>query len=220
MIPLKDEHPIHIFPFATIGLIFANLLVFLYEVNLGPEFEQAIFLFGAVPYNITHPINPLASVTLLTAIFFHGDFLHLASNMIYLWVFGDNIEDKLGHLRFIYFYLACGIVSTLGFVLLVPNSHVPLIGASTAVSGILGAYFLLYPKARVLVLIPLFVFWKRVYLPAFWFLLIWIAMQFIYGSSTFGATARQDTGGVAWFAHIIGFISGAVFLIAFSQDKQ
>lgn len=215
MIPLKDDNSTQIFPFVTIGIIFANLLVFLYEINPWFAFERKIFLFGAVPYNITHLDNFLAPVTLFTSLFFHGDFMHLLGNMLYLWVFGDNIEDSLGHARFLLFYFLCGVAASLGFILTIPNSHLPLIGASGAISGILGAYFLLYPNAKVLVLVPFLIFWKKIRLAAFWFLLFWIALQFLYGSTAFTYQPEEAAGEIAWFAHILGFIAGAVLLKLF-----
>jgi membrane associated rhomboid family serine protease len=217
MIPLRDENPIRIFPFITLAIIFANLLVLLYELNPSFRFEEKIFLFGAVPYRITHLHSPLVLITLLSSLFFHADFFHLAGNMLYLWVFGNSIEDKLGHLRFAYFYLACGIVASFTFILITPDSKLPLIGASGAISGILGAYFLLYPDSKIVILVPLLIFWRRVRISAFWFLLIWVGLQFYYGITSFNSLNKE---GQAWFAHILGFIAGALFLTLFSRRRR
>jgi membrane associated rhomboid family serine protease len=140
--------------------------------------------------------------------------------MLYLWVFGNNIEDRLGHLRFTYFYLFCGALTGLFYSAIVPNSVIPLIGASGAISAVLGAYFLLYPTNKVIVLIPFFIFWKIVRLPAFWFLLIYILLQFFYGGVLSSAAEFAEEGGIAWFAHILGFVFGAVLLGIFLKKKE
>jgi len=217
MIPLKDDNPTNTFPFATIGIIIINLLVFLFEMNSGGQLDAQLFLFGAVPYRITHLEGLPVLITLLTALFFHMDIVHLAGNMLYLWVFGQAIEDKLGHLKFIYFYLICGIVASMGFIMLIPDSKLPLIGASGAISGVLGAYFLLYPESRIQVLVPLFIFWKKIRIQAFWFLLFWIILQLFFGTTTFNLSKTANSGGVGWIAHVIGFIAGALFLTIFSM---
>jgi len=215
MIPLKDENPTNTFPFVTIAIIIANLLVFWFESRLGGGLDDTLVLFGAVPERIMHPESPVVLITLLTSLFFHADLGHLAGNMIYLWVFGNNIEDKLGHLKFIYFYLLCGIVASLGFMVLVPNSTLPLIGASGAISGVLGAYFLSSPEAKIQVLIPIFIFWKRIHIQAVWFLLFWVLLQFFYGTATFDLREAAKYGGISWIAHVIGFIAGALFFTIF-----
>lgn len=212
MIPLKDENPAKTLSFITIAIIVINVLTFIYELTLSSRLEDKITLFAAIPYNITHMNNPLALVTLITSLFFHGGFAHILGNMLYLWVFGNNIEDRLGHAKFILFYLSCGIVATLGYIITSPNSKLPLIGASGAISGVLGAYLLLYPRAKILVLIPLFYIWRIVKLEAFWFLLFWIILQFFYGATTFALTDASEKGGIAWFAHIFGFFAGMLFL--------
>ena len=140
--------------------------------------------------------------------------------MLYLWVFGNNIEDRLGHTRFVFFYLICGIVATFGHIVMASNSKLPVIGASGAISGVLGAYLLLYPRAKVLVLIPLFYIWRVAKVPAMWFLLFWIILQFIYGTTSRALMNESSQGGVAWFAHIAGFFAGILFLRLFLQEKR
>jgi len=220
MIPLRDESQMEKFPFVTLGLIFFNLFVFLWEVSLGPRLDKTILLFGVIPERITHLESPLELITLFTSLFLHADFFHLAGNMLYLWVFGNNIEDRLGHSRFFLLYLICGVISGLSFSLIVPDSKLPMIGASGAVSGVLGAYFLLYPDAKITVLLPLFFFWKTFKVRAFWFLLLWIGLQFFFAISGIQDTIHARGGGVAWLAHILGFIAGAFLLTLFLKEKD
>jgi membrane associated rhomboid family serine protease len=212
VIPLRDENPTKSFPFITIAIIVINILVFIYELSLGTRLQDKIFYFSVVPYNITHLGSLNALLTLITSLFFHASFAHIIGNMLYFWVFGNNIEDKLGHIRFIFFYLSCGIVATLGHIITAPNSKIPLIGASGAISGILGAYLLLYPRAKILVLMPFFYFWRIVKVQALWFLLFWIILQFFYGTTSYALTNASVEGGVAWFAHIFGFFAGIILL--------
>ena len=197
-----------------------NLVIFLYQLSMGKEFVGSLYLFGVVPHKIMHMRNPVVLITLFTSLFFHADFLHLAGNMLYLWVFGNNIEDRLGHLRFAYFYLICGALTGLVYSMIIPNSEVPLIGASGAISAVLGAYFLLNPLTKVSVLLPIFIFWRIVKIPAFWFLLIWVLLQFFYGGLFESAADIADKGGVAWFAHILGFVFGALFLGVFLKREN
>lgn len=212
MIPLRDENPTESFPFITLTIILVNISVFIYELSLGSGLQDKILYYSVVPYNITHLSSLNALITLITSLFFHAGFAHIIGNMLYFWVFGNNIEDKLGHTRFIFFYLACGIVATLGHIITAPNSKIPLIGASGAISGVLGAYLLLYPRAKVLVLVPFFYFWRIVKVEALWFLLFWIILQFFYGTTSFALMNASDEGGVAWFAHIFGFFAGIILL--------
>ncbi len=220
MIPLKDENPTKTLSFITIAIIIINVLVFIYELTLGSRLEEKITLFAATPYNITHMNNPLVLVTLVTSLFFHAGFAHIFGNMLYLWVFGNNIEDRLGHMRFVFFYLACGVVATFGHIIIAPSSKLPLIGASGAISGVLGAYLLLYPRAKVLVLIPLFYIWRIAKVQALWFLVFWIILQFFYGTTSFALMDTSNRGGVAWFAHIFGFFAGMLFLGMLLKKKD
>lgn len=220
MIPLRDENPTQTFPFVTIAIIVINVLVFIYELSLGELLEDKISQFALIPYNITHLINKTTLLTLITSLFFHAGFAHIVGNMLYLWVFGNNIEDAIGHIRFIFFYLFSGIVASFGHILTALNSKLPVIGASGAVSGVLGAYLLLYPRARVLVLIPLFYFWRVAKVPAMWFLGFWIVLQFIYGAGSFALVDESSKGGIAWFAHIAGFFAGLILIKVLAKRRK
>jgi rhomboid family protein len=214
-LPLHDTTPRTLIarPWVTWGLILANALVFLVQVSGGEEaFVRLVYGLGVIPGVLTGSAelpaqlalaNPF--VTLLSYQFLHGGFMHLAGNMLYLWVFGDNVEDAMGHARFLAFYLVCGILAALTQVVVFPDAQVPLIGASGSISGVLGAYLILHPKARVLVpivIIPL-------YLPAWLLLICWFGFQFF---SAFGGPAAENVG---WWAHIGGFIAGAVLIFVF-----
>jgi len=219
MIPLRDENPTATFPFITITIIVINALVFIYELTLGNQIQDRIIHLAVIPYNIIHMSNPAVLLTLITSLFFHAGFAHIFGNMLYLWVFGNNIEDRLGHIRFIFFYLFCGIIATFGHIITAFDSKLPVIGASGAISGVLGAYLLLYPNAKVLVLLPLFYYWRITKVKAWWFLVFWIILQFLYGTTSF-ALGESGKGGVAWFAHIAGFFAGILFLRLFLKEKK
>jgi membrane associated rhomboid family serine protease len=221
LIPLKDDNPIRITPIVTVGLILLNTVVFFYELSLGRAIEPFIHAYGAIPSTLIHGVSlgpepHLPSyATVLTSMFLHGGVLHLGGNMLYLWIFGNNIEDELGHFRFILFYLLCGYMAAYVHALTDSTSMMPMIGASGAISGVLGAYLLLYPKARVLTLIPLGFFLQFVWVPAVFVLGFWIVIQFINGFFTYG----QRVGGVAWFAHVGGFLAGMGLIIFFRRQK-
>ncbi len=214
MIPLKDDNPTYTFPFVTVIIIAINFLIFIFQLPMG-RLEEFTFvrMAGAIPYEITHlkDLYPPAFVpipfTLFTAMFVHGGLLHIAGNMLYLWIFGDNIEDRVGHIGFIFFYLITGIVASLAHILMTPNSLVPMIGASGAIAGILGAYFVLFPRAHVITLI-FFIFVYIVRVPAVVFLGLWFFLQLM--SSGLG-------GGIAWYAHIGGFLAGAILIRLFDK---
>jgi membrane associated rhomboid family serine protease len=221
MIPLRDENPTRTFSFVTFIIIIINVLIFIYELKLGNRLEATIMRFAVIPYNVTHRIiDPQVILSLFSALFFHGSFFHLFGNMLYLWVFGNNIEDHLGHLRFIFFYFACGIFASIGHIVFALNSKTPLIGASGAISGVLGAYLILYPRARVLVLFPFFLFWRIVKISAKWFLLLWIALQFINVSALQVSTDTAKEKGIAWFAHIGGFFAGIFLLWVLTPSQK
>ena len=208
MIPYKDDNPTHRFPYVTIGIIISNILIFLLEIISPPGMEKTVYAYGAVPqYILTfekfQPIHP--ALTVFTAMFMHGGVFHLGGNMLYLWIFGNNIEDKLGHLRFIIFYIFCGITAAYSHALIDPHSLTPMIGASGAISGILGAYLLLFPRAGVYTLIFLGFFVQVVKIPALIVIGFWAIVQFINGLVSTGFVKQ---GGVAWFAHIGGFLTG------------
>jgi membrane associated rhomboid family serine protease len=215
LLPLKDDNPITSFPFVTIGIILANAAIFYHQLTIDLAAGQRfVFQWGAIPYQITHgevihvmPRIPLP-LTLFSSMFLHGGFLHLFGNMLYLWIFGNNIEDALGHFRFLLFYLVCGLLAGTAQILSDPDSVIPMIGASGAIGGILGAYLLLFPSARILTLIFLFVFIKMVRIPALIVLGVWFLIQLLGAG---GGTIAH----VAFFAHIGGFLSGMVLVKLF-----
>ena len=222
MLPLKDDNPSRTVPFVNWLLIVANLLVFGYQYYYWPQGPaHLIESYGVIPYELFHfadigPRTPIpAPLTVLTAMFIHGGWLHLLGNMLYLWIFGDNIEDRLGHGRYLLFYLGCGMIAALVHGFLFSESRVPCVGASGAIAGVLAAYLLFYPKARVSTLFVFFVFFRVVRLPAAVLLIIWVGLQVASGITELSARA----GGVAWFAHIGGF-GGGLLLALLMWPKQ
>jgi membrane associated rhomboid family serine protease len=218
MIPIRDDNPTTITPVVTVGVIAANVLVFIYQVSLGPQGEAFVYVFGAVPAALfggesPSPVPPL--FTLATSMFLHGGVMHIGGNMLYLWIFGNNIEDVMGHGRFILFYLLCGVAAAYAHAVTAPDSLVPMIGASGAISGVLGAYLLLFPRARVLTLIPFGIVMHMEYIPAAWLLGLWILLQFFNGTLSLGGSG----GGVAWFAHVGGFLAGMALIHAFVRRR-
>ena len=220
MIPLHDDNPTSTFPIITIGLIATCVAVFLWQFTLGERAGQmALFAFGVTPATLlggaalppeVYRVPP--SITVFTSMFLHGGWMHLIGNMLYLWIFGNNVEDAMGHLRFIAFYLLCGVAAVAAQALPSPHSAIPMIGASGAISGVLGAYLLLFPRARVLVLIPLGLFTRTMRLPAILVLGLWFGLQLLSN-----ALAPSDGGGVAWGAHIGGFVAGMVLIPFFKR---
>lgn len=209
MFPYKDDNPTATFPFVTIGIIAVNTLVFFLQVLSGGDGRQIVYAYGAIPYNIAtltsvQPLHP--ALTLFTSMFMHGGLFHIAGNMLYLWIFGNNIEDRLGHVRFVFFYLFCGIAAALAHILTDPGSTVPMIGASGAISGVLGAYLLLFPYARIHTIIFLGFFVQSIKVPALIVIGFWAIIQVVSGLSAQGL----HQGGIAWFAHVGGFIAGLV----------
>ena len=215
MIPLKDNIPSSRTPLITIGLIVINVLVYLNQLMLPPRAAvRFVYLYGLIPVEISqwqllvpHPV-PLYG-TILTSMFVHGGLFHLAGNMLYLWIFGDNVEDRLGRFRFLLFYLLSGVGAAAAQILSDPHSKIPMVGASGAISGVLGAYLLLYPHARVVTLV--FFGWlvRVIEIRALIVLGFWIVVQLVSGLLTWGA----QVGGVAWFAHVGGFVAGLVMVI-------
>lgn len=223
MIPLKDKNPRKRFPVITLILIAVNIIVFIYQLSLGSHLEEFYYRFSVIPQRITESIHsgaikPLPYLPLITSLFLHGGWLHLGGNMLYLWVFGDNVEDKLGHGRFLVFYVLCGFVASILHIVIEPASSLPTIGASGAISGILGAYIVMFPKARILTLIPIFIFIQLAELPAYIILGLWFLLQFINGMMSLGYAAA-GMGGVAWWAHIGGFIAGLLLVIPFRKFR-
>lgn len=217
MIPLRDANPTRHTPIVTVALIVANVAVFLFQESL-PErsYTGFIFSYAVTPALITADFGAYAH-TLVTSMFLHGGWLHLLSNMLYLWIFGNNIEDRLGSVRFPLFYLVCGLAASAAQIAINPSSEIPMIGASGAISGVLGAYILLFPNARVLTLVFLFFLVRFVELPAGWLLGFWFLMQLLSGIGTLGLVR---TGGVAFFAHIGGFVAGFLLVRLFAPSRR
>ena len=217
MIPLRDRNPSGTFPAVTVIIIVCNVVIFLYEISLGYHLERFLMAWGLVPLKVSHFFSiPDLTVTntfapFFTSMFLHGGGLHVIGNMWYLWIFGDNVEDRLGRSRFILFYLICGFGAAVTHVLFNSRSGMPVVGASGAVAGVLGAYIYCFPRARVLTLVPIFIFLTTFEIPAFFLLAFWFILQFISG--TMSAAARiGDAGGVAWWAHVGGFLLGVLLI--------
>ena len=222
MIPIRDDQPRFSTPYVTYFLIGLNLVIFLFEASLAPQsFKDLLFQLGMIPANITGVFTGTRGLGLtaaflpaLTSMFLHGSWMHVIGNMWFLWIFGDNIEDYLGHFQYLLFYLLSGLGAAFAQVVLNPHSRVPTVGASGAIAGVLGAYFLLYPRAKVLIWFPiLFLF----YLPAWVTLGYWFAMQFVSGAATSMAAYSENTGGVAFWAHVGGFVAGIVLIKVFPE---
>ena len=228
MIPLRADVSSRSVPLVTIGLIVVNVLVYLYEVSLGaggreaigPGAAEALVLeFGATPCRLSGACAALDDfpgpvVTVFTSMFVHSlNPVHVVGNMLYLWIFGDNVEDTLGHGRFLALYLLAGVAAAITQTLSAPRSAVPMIGASGAVSGVLGAYVLLFPYATIVTVVGFAFFWRFVHIPAMAMIGFWVIMQLLFGYLTVSASTRgAESGGVAWFAHIGGFLAGVVLL--------
>jgi membrane associated rhomboid family serine protease len=214
MIPLRDVIPSRTTPVVTVAIIAINALVFLYEFSLGPEVNEFIIAYGLIP-------AAFSWATLLTSMFLHGGFLHFAGNMLYLWIFGDNVEDRLGHGRFLTFYLLCGTAAALAQTIMSPDSVVPMVGASGAIAGVMGAYFVMYPHSRIVTLVPIFLFIQLIEIPAIFFLGIWFVMQFLSGVGSIATAAgRQPAGGVAFWAHVAGFAAGVGGVFLFRRPER
>ena len=222
MIPLRDDIAIELRPIVTVTVIVLATLVFLWELSLGPGGqERALYSLGLVPAVLlgTHPLPPALAVipagwSVLTSMFMHASWLHLIGNMLYLWIFGDNVEDAMGHGRFVVFYLLCGVAAALAQALPDPHSTLPMIGASGAISGVLGAYLLLFPRARVLVLVPIGFFLTTFRWPAAVVLLLWFGLQLLDSALT-----PAGAGGVAFRAHIGGFVTGMLLVGLFKRPR-
>lgn len=222
VIPLHDDNPTTLKPKVTVALMIACTVVYAVQYFLLSQEGEAefIYLFGAIPALLTNPgivdaspIPPL--LTVFTSMFVHGGFWHLAGNMLYLWIFGNNIEEAMGHVKFLLFYLLCGIAAVAAQVLPHPGSEVPMVGASGAISGVLGAYLLLYPRARVLLGLPLgFLIVEIGRYPAMWVLAAWFVMQLLMGS---WAALTGATGGIAFGAHVGGFVAGCLLVTLFKR---
>lgn len=223
MIPLRDENPSRTVPVLTRMLIVANTAAFIYQLMQGAELRLFMVTWGMVPARMTLALQygeePLVgpALTLLTSMFLHGGWLHLVGNMWYLWIFGDNIEDRLGRARFLLFYLGAGVAAALLHYALNPGSRAPTVGASGAIAGVLGAYLMAFPRARVITLVPLFPFMQVMALPAIIVLGLWFVMQFFSGFMSLG---MGSGGGVAWWAHVGGFAFGLIGMRLLDRGRR
>jgi membrane associated rhomboid family serine protease len=221
MLPLTDHLPARRTPVINYLIIAANVLMFLWELSLGPNVQQALYEVAFVPRRFWIPGYLLPNIiTIFVSMFLHGGFLHIASNMLYLWIFGDNIEDRLGHGRYLLFYFLCGFGATLTHAFFNAASNVPAIGASGAIAGVLGAYLVLYPKQRVTTLIPIVVFVIIREIPAVFLLGFWFVLQLFAGVGSLGVSEAEVTGGVAYFAHIGGFILGMILILVMGGTRR
>ena len=213
MIPLRDTQPSYTFPFVTVAIIALNVLAFLYEFTMDPyEFNFFIAHHGVIPAR-------LQWVDVLTSIFLHGGWLHLIGNMWFLWIYGDNVEDILGHAQYLAFYLLCGLAATMVHVVFNADSRVPTIGASGAIAGVMGAYVVKFPHSKITTLVLVVVFITTMEIPAYLILLYWFVIQFFSGVGSMGHS-HLSQGGVAWFAHIGGFLAGvALILVMRTQER-
>jgi membrane associated rhomboid family serine protease len=231
VVPIRDNNPTTITPYVTYGLVAVNVLAFLFEASLPPvELDGFLRLAAVVPRELTAsfsgiPVNqPVPEwATLITSQFLHGGLLHLGGNMLFLWIFGNNVEDKLGHAKYLFFYLTCGVLASLCQWYFAQNSSIPSLGASGAIAGVMGAYILRFPKAEVIGIIPLGFFFPTFRVPAFFFLGFWFVQQALYGVASLDAPTNigMESGGIAYWAHAGGFIFGAVLgpLLGLFSDK-
>src|SRR5436309_461510 len=229
MLPIKDyPGPRRLLPWITLGLIAVNVVVFLYQVSLGADAQAFMFAYSVVPVALTHGIpqtslpgvpahlpfqtpNPVY-LTIITSMFLHAGWLHIGGNMLFLYIFGDNVEDRMGHFPYLIFYLFCGVVASIAQVAVSSNSDIPSLGASGAIAGVLAAYLVLFPWAGVRTIIFIFIFFTIVTLPAFILIGLWFLLQFFDGVAAL-SNAQQSMGGVAYFAHVGGFVTGLVITL-------
>jgi membrane associated rhomboid family serine protease len=232
VIPLRDDVPSRTFPIVNYSLIALNALAFFFELSLGRGLERFVRLNAVVPDRftggdhalqlselVTSTFDPALGGSVLLSMFLHAGWAHILGNMLYLWIFGDNVEDRMGHVRYLVFYLLCGWVASYAHIWASPSSAMPSLGASGAIAGVLGAYVTLYPHARVVTLIPLGFFTDLVQIPAVFFLGFWFLQQFLSGTLSL-AVRTAETGGVAWWAHIGGFAAGFIFVWLFSAGRK
>ncbi len=210
MIPLRDINPTHRRPVLVWALVATNVAIFIYQMTLGPRAgHQLVLQWGVQPYYLAEEPHPGSFLTLVTSMFLHGGLMHLVGNMWFLWVFGDNVEDALGHDRFAAFYLLSGLGAAMLQIAMDPDSRVPMIGASGAIAGVLGGYLIRHPRARVVAVVPFGFFLQFMELPAFVFILLWFAYQVLLGLLSMGGSG----GGVAWWAHVGGFLVGVGLML-------
>ena len=230
MFPIRDDQPSFSKPFVNYFIIGLNVLVFIFELTVqfqGPRaLDALVFQFGVVPEHFERALTgapnytiPGTFLTIFTSMFLHAGWLHIIGNMWFLWIFGDNVEDYLGHFVYLIFYLLCGVVASLAHIALNAGSTLPSVGASGAIAGIMGAYILLYPRARVLTLVVLIVFFTFWWIPAWVFLGYWFLFQFLAANAT-AVSAGHQTGGVAFWAHVGGFVAGLILIKVFPQRAR
>ena len=219
MIPISDDNPARLRPVVTWGIILACALAFVWELSLGREMDAALLVFGFTPASFFTNYQPAgvgqvpAALTIFTSMFLHGSVLHIAGNMLYLWIFGNNVEDAMGHARYLVFYLVSGVAAAMTLGLMDPSAQVPLVGASGAISGVLAAYVLLFPRARVTVIVPLGFIFLPFRITAIWVVGFWFILQLLNAGAT-----QADEPGVAWWAHVGGFIAGLVLTPFFKSS--
>jgi membrane associated rhomboid family serine protease len=212
MFPLRDIIPSRTIPVVTVSIIAANTVAWIYELTLPePVLVEFVHMYGVVP-------SALDPVAFVTSAFLHGSWFHFIGNMWYLWIFGDNVEDRMGHARFVAFYLLCGVGASVGHVLMEPLSPVPAIGASGAIAGVMGAYFVLYPRSRVLTLVPIIIYFEIVELPAVVLLGVWFLMQLVSAGAS--AVSPAEGAGIAFAAHVAGFVLGAVGVLILRKERR
>ncbi|MCG8400059.1 MAG: rhomboid family intramembrane serine protease [Firmicutes bacterium] len=214
MIPLKDSAKSRTFPFVNVTIIVLNLGIYFYEMMLEPyQLNQVFYTYGLVPADVLNALSAGEALTpllanFITATFIHGGWFHVLSNMLFLWVFGDNVEDRLGRTKYLLFYLLAGVAGGVAHIMLNPASTVPVVGASGAVAGVLGAYIIAFPRSRILALVPLFIIFFFTEIPAVIFIALWFVLQLFNGVASLGGSATP----VAWWAHIGGFVVGALLI--------
>jgi len=232
LIPLRDDIPSRTVPFVNYAIIALNAFLFVLELGMGRGIERFFYQAAVIPVLFTGPdhslsvveavrttLEPALGTRVFLSMFLHGGWAHIIGNMLYLWIFGDNVEDRLGHLKYLLFYLLCGWTAAYAHIWADPASRLPSLGASGAIAGVLGAYLTLYPHARVVGLLPLGLFAPLIQIPAVLFLGFWFVQQFLYGAVSLGARTAQ-TGGVAWWAHIGGFVAGLVLVRVFRKPQR
>lgn len=216
MIPLRDDNPTHRTPIITYFLILVNILVYLFQMLLGPNNEAFVYQFALIPADVINRVSLGSIFDIFTSMFMHAGLAHIGGNMLYLWIFGDNVEDRLGRFKYLLFYVIGGVVASLTHILTNPGSQIPTVGASGAIAAVLGAYLVLYPSQKVLTLIPLGFWLRMTLLPASVVLGLWFVLQFFQGVASLG---MPDVGGVAFWAHIGGFVSGVVLGWLFKKPE-
>jgi membrane associated rhomboid family serine protease len=220
VLPLSDHNPTRTTPVVNILLIAVNVFMFFWETSLGGNLEPVLFSVAFVPIRFWYAPFALPNlISIFVSMFLHGGWLHLGGNMLYLWIFGDNVEDRLGHGKYLFFYLACGVLATLSHAFVNPGSQLPSIGASGAIAGVLGAYILLFPRQTVTTLIPIFIFITIREIPAWVLLGLWFVLQMFIGAATLGGDL-DTAGGVAYFAHVGGFIAGMILIVLLGGYRQ